>query len=84
MNLTSTSSSYEVAVSYDKLEKTDPHMSVQFCCPEPCEGQIYVVGAVIRPTGITFVGKCVKCDAHTSLDVNNLLKEMCNFTKGVH
>ena len=64
--------------------KDDPHKAVQFSCPEPCEGQIAVVGAIIRPNGITFVGTCMKCEHRAMLDINPLLKEMCDFAEGVH
>ena len=65
------------------MEKTDPHKTVQFFCPPPCEGQIYVIGAIIRRGGIHLVGKCDKCNENAGLDMNKLLKEMCEFVDEV-
>lgn len=62
----------------------DEHKSVQFNCPDPCGGQVAVVGAVIRPISITLVGSCIKCETKVILDVSSLLKEMCEYTEGVH
>lgn len=66
------------------MTKEDPHKTMQFCCSKPCEGQVAIVGAVIRQNGVVLFGTCTKCEEPVAVDANVLLKEMCNFTEGVN
>lgn len=52
------------------------HINVKFECPEPCEGQIFVVGAVVYPTYVCLVGKCEKCGGHASVPASELLSKI--------
>jgi len=64
--------------------KEDKCKSLEFSCPKPCNGQVLIGGAIVRPTNITFVGACVDCGSTHYVDLSPLLKEMCNFTNVVH
>lgn len=52
------------------------YANVKFECPDPCNGQIHVVGAVVYPSFVVLVGRCSRCNADTSLNVMDLLEKM--------
>lgn len=58
------------------------YANVKFECPDPCGGQIHVVGAVVYPTFVTLVGRCQKCNADTVLNAADLMGKMCEVMEG--